>query len=316
LAGAWAGGTIENVLGVRTRIKAATALAISAVALLVAPASSEVPNLEWTALLPPIPTAQNPQPGPVSTCEKPTPGCIRAQIRRLREKRDEWGCNHRAVFATTYLMLTKQIFADVKSGLVERDFIDPKYLYTEDALFANVYLRTIKAYDRGDEIARAWKIAFDTAARDDTGAVQDMLLGINAHVQNDMPFVLASLGLSTPDGKSRKPDHDEGNGSLNRGYEAVVEEVRVRFDSAIGLSNPAGLPADDLLGLELVRVWRENVWRNAEKLLNADGKREQRQVAKRIEDDAAATAQAIAAGALPGYGATRDAYCAAGPSGG
>jgi hypothetical protein len=280
------------------------------------PASAEVPNLEWTGLLPPLPTAQNPQPGPVSTCPKPNPGCIRTQIRRQRAARDKWGCDHRAVFATTYLMLTKQIFEDVKTGFVEDNFLDPKYLYSEDALFANVYFRTARAYRRGEEVAKAWQIAFDTAKRDDTGAVQDMLLGINAHVQNDMPFVLAHLGLRERDGTSRKPDHDVANGALNRGYEEVVEEVRLRFDELIGISNPALLPADDLLGLELVRVWRENVWRNAEKLLNAKGKQEQRQVAKQIEDDAAVTAQMIATPGLPGYGATRDAYCAAGPSGG
>jgi len=80
-------------LGVRTkRIAAIAALAASGLALAVAPASSEVPNLEWTSLLPPIPTAKNPQPGPVATCKEPKPGCIRAQIRRLRGARDEWGC--------------------------------------------------------------------------------------------------------------------------------------------------------------------------------------------------------------------------------
>ncbi len=294
----------------------ASALAASALALGAMPASSEVPSLEWTALLPAIPTAQNPQPGPVATCKKATPGCIRAQVRRLRAARDRYGCDHRAVFATTYLMLTKQILEDVKSGLVERDYIDPEYLYVEDAVFNNVYQRTLRAWKGGREVADAWRIAFETAERDDTGAVQDMLLGINAHVQNDMPFVLASLGLTTPNGRTRKPDHDEANGSLNRGYEDVVEEVRVRFDEAIGLSNPAALPADDLLGLELVRGWRENVWRNAEKLLNAHGKQEKRQVAKQIEADAAVTANALAAGGIPGYGATRDTYCLAGPSGG
>ena len=35
-----------------------------------------------------------------------------------------------------------------------------------------------------------------------------MLLGINAHVQNDMPFVIAALGLRNKKGGSRKPEHD------------------------------------------------------------------------------------------------------------
>ncbi|CAN5132935.1 hypothetical protein BH24ACT23_BH24ACT23_11220 [soil metagenome] len=277
------------------------------------PASSEVPNLGWTAVLPPVATKSNPQPRPVHTCRTPKPRCIRAQMRRLRNTRNRLGCDHRAVFATTYLRLTKQLFADVKSGLVERDYIDPEYLYTEDALFATVYLRTVRAYKQDREVADAWRIAFETAERDDTGAVQDMLLGINAHVQNDMPFVLANLGLRKPNGTSRKPDHDEANGTLNRAYEDVVREVKERYDPAIALSNSPLVPLDDLAGLELVRGWRENVWRNAEKLLNAETKRERRQVAKGIERDAAATAESIAAGGVPGYGATRDEYCATGP---
>ena len=75
--------------------------------------------------------------------------------------------------------------------------IDPKYLYTEDGLFANFYFKVIRAWRRGEPIPEAWRIAFQAAEDGDKAGVQDMLLGINAHVQNDMPFVLASLGLRT-----------------------------------------------------------------------------------------------------------------------
>ncbi len=60
-----------------------------------------------------------------------------------------------------------------------------------------------------------------------------MLLGINAHVQNDMPFVLAALGQRTRKGQSRKPDHDAFNASLNRAYPRVVAAVRNRFDEVV-----------------------------------------------------------------------------------
>ncbi|HYH62404.1 MAG TPA: hypothetical protein VD766_11110, partial [Solirubrobacterales bacterium] len=81
----------------KRRIATVSVLAASVLAIGAVPASAEVPNLEWTALLPPLPTAQNPQPGPVSTCPEPKPSCIRTQIRRLRAARDRWGCDHRAV---------------------------------------------------------------------------------------------------------------------------------------------------------------------------------------------------------------------------
>jgi Family of unknown function (DUF5995) len=278
--------------------------------------SAEVIDIPWTELLPPIPTSSNPQPRPVANCRVAKPRCVRVTIQRLRALRDRLGCDHRAVFATTYLELTKQIRDDMRAGLVRREMIDPKYLYTEDGLFANFYFKVIRAWRRGEPVPEAWRIAFLAAADGDKAGVQDMLLGINAHVQNDMPFVLASLGLRTRDGRSRKPDHDFTNGTLNRGYPRVVKAVRDRFDPSMDLSNSPLIPLDDLAGLELTRTWREIVWRNAERLLNARGAAERARVAQSIEDYAALNARLIAAASLPGYGATRDAYCEAGPSGG
>jgi len=63
--------------------------------------------------------------------------------------------------------------------------------------------------------------------------------------------------------------------------------------------------------MELVKTWREGVWRNAERLLNAKTSAERRQVADQIETNAATWARFMAAPQQPGYRATRDAYCRA-----
>jgi hypothetical protein len=267
------------------------------------------PGVPWTELMPALPTAENPQPHPIPHCRKATVGCVDTELERLAAARDRFGCDHRGVFATTYFELTSQLRRDISRGIVKRDFISPKYLYREDALFANVYFRVLRADRRGDPVPEAWRIALDAAADGDYYGAQDMLLGINAHVQNDMPFVLAALGLRTRHGKSRKPDHDAVNETLNRAYGKVVRAVRDRFDPSLDLTNPEQVPFDDVAGLELVREWREQVWRNAERLLNADSRAEYRRVAASIEDYAAADAKLIAAVGPPGYGETRDAYC-------
>src|SRR5918992_5460829 len=101
-----------------------------------------VPNTNWTALLPPAGgTTADVQPGPVPFCEVPTIDCIDSTIDRLQALRDELGCDHRAVFATTYLELTKAIrtLLDDEPEIVA----DPEYLYFEDALFANFYFDEI-----------------------------------------------------------------------------------------------------------------------------------------------------------------------------
>jgi hypothetical protein len=300
----------------RARLAIATLAAAAAVGAGASSSSAEVIDVPWTELLPPLETASNPQPRPVPNCRVAKPKCVRVTIERLRRLRNDLGCDHRAVFATTYLELTKQIRDDIRAGLVRRDMIDPGYLYAEDGVFANFYFRVVRAWSRGEPVPEAWRIAFQAAASNDKAAVQDMLLGINAHVQNDMPFVLASMGLRTKDGRSRKPDHDFTNGTLNRAYPRVVAAVRERFDPSMDLSNSPLIPLDDLAGLELTRVWREVVWRNAERLLNARTDAEVARVTRSIEDYAALNARLIAAAGVPGYGAQRDAYCAAGPSGG
>jgi hypothetical protein len=219
------------------------------------------------------------------------------------------GCDHRAVFDTTYLVLTQYLRKEVARGKRSR-IKDLKYLYTEDALFADIYFNTLRDYGKGKEVAPAWQIALDTAKRSDVNAAQDMLLGINAHVQNDMPFLLAALGQRTKSGATRKPDHDKMNEILDAAYERVVRQIEDRFDPIVATTNARWTFADDYAGLELVKEWREQVWRNAERLLAAKTKAERDQVAAQIQQYAGEWARNIANPIqIPGYRAQRDAYC-------
>ncbi len=139
-----------------------------------------------------------------------------------------------------------------------------------------------------------------------------MLLGINAHVQNDMPFMLAAITLRDARGHTRKDDHDAENKILDDAYDEVVREVARRYDPLASLQLESTAPASDIFGAELVKLWRESVWRNAERLVNAKSDEERKSVADSIHAQAAATASLISTAATgpPGYRATRDAYCA------
>ncbi len=290
------------------RIAIAVALIATTGAVATAPSSASTwPNLPWSDLLPPAPSSTEVQPGPVKHCRKPTQRCIRGVLKRLRKTQNRFGCDHRAVFATTYLKLTKQLAIALRRPA----FFDyRRYLLTQATEFSNVYLRALRAYDRGEPVPEAWRISFETAAAGDVNGAQDMLLGINAHVQNDMPFVVAALGLRAPDGGSRKPDHDRVNQVLNAAYDHVVAAVTRRYDPQVGLTNSPLTPLDDAAGLELAKGWREGVWRNAERLMNAGSDAERAQVAQQIEQNAGLWARAIATPQQPGYRAQRDAYCA------
>ncbi|GAC1436191.1 MAG: hypothetical protein NVSMB51_07050 [Solirubrobacteraceae bacterium] len=272
------------------------------------PATADAPYLDWPGLLPALPTSGDAQPGPQPGCGEPSLACIDYEIDRMGELQTAFGCDHRGVFDTTYLVLTRTLRAALADGAPR--FADPQDLESEDALFADYYFRTVAAYDAGKPVPAAWRIAFDNAAAGDATATQDMLLGINAHVQRDMPYVLATLGLHTPGGLSRKQDHDRFNEVLNHAYGAVVRTIAQRYDRFTAISNP-GTVADNLAGLELVKAWRENVWRNAERLLNATSPLARGLVEASIENNAALTARMIAAPQvlLANYRTQRDAYC-------
>jgi uncharacterized protein DUF5995 len=295
-------------MNARFAIAVVFALAAALVCAPGAAASSHPANVQWEELLPAMPSSAGVQPHGVPFCRRASVACVDTEIRRLRTAQTRFRCDHRGVFATTYLELTRELRRTLRRD--PRFFRWPRYLYVEDALFADVYFNSLRANRLGTPVPPAWRIAFDTARSGQVNAGQDMLLGINAHVQNDMPFVLAALGLRSPKGASRKPDHDKVNLILDSAYEPVVRAVARRYDPFVDSTNATWNPLDDAGGLELVKGWREEVWRNAERLLNARSAGERREVAAQIQQNAAVWAQAIATPQQPGYRAQRDAYCA------
>ena len=256
----------------------------------------------------PIEIPRRPLPGPVPGCRHASVRCVSATVRRLRALEERMGCNHRAVFATTYRVLTQVALETVRRNPRFLRYLN--YFYFQDALFADIYLATGRAWARGRRVAPAWRIAFEAARDKDLLASQDMLLGINAHVQNDMPYLLAALGTHTRRGHSRKIDHDAENGILERAYQRVVDAVERRYDPSLAVTNPDDSNADDVAGLELVAGWREEVWRNARRLLmTRRDPQAHAAVVEDIETNAADWARGIAAAETPGYRAERDAYC-------
>ena len=137
-----------------------------------------------------------------------------------------------------------------------------------------------------------------------------MLLGINAHVQNDMPFMLAAITLRDAKGRSRKDDHDAENKILDDAFDEVVREVARRYDPLASLQLESTRPSSDVFGAELVKRWREGVWRNAERLVNAETDEEREAVAESIHPQAALSAQTSSPPDAAGTGDPRR-YCAA-----
>ena len=179
-------------------------------------------------------------------------------------------------------------------------------------MFARMYFEAYDAWERGDlaNVPDAWEEAFDAGRDRSVAGIGNLLMSMNAHINRDFPFMLANLGLTMPNGASRKPDHDRGNEVLNRLYDDVLQEIARRWDPTVLSYDVRGTTIDDAGIFQILQGWREQVWRHAEMLVNAQTPEERQAVADYIEGYALEMARTIKAGSS-GDSTARDAHCAA-----
>jgi hypothetical protein len=276
-------------------------------------ASAEDPSfVEWTALAPGLTTDY--EPSTANDCAAGRTHCVDAAVREMKRRFDPLAaaCDHNAIFSLTYLRTTEEYRRTIDDPAF---FQDTNFVNHEDAVFARYYFQAYDDWAAGRQAAvpPAWAIAFRAADQHAVSAAGNIALGINAHVQRDLPFVLAAIGLVKPDGSSRKPDHDRVNEFLNRVADDLYPEVARRFDPTVDDSQVPGTTLDDFAEFQIIPTWREIAWRNAERLVSASSPEARAQVAADIEAYAASQAQTLVAayqyGPL-GNSAARDAYCA------
>jgi hypothetical protein len=296
------------MLGIRlvTLLLAAALLSTPSVA-----QAEDPPFVGWSELLPGLTTQFVPD--SINDCTAGRTHCVDATIREMQRRFNPLAgsCDHNVIFSLVYLRVTQEYRRTINDPTF---FQDTRFVNHEDAIFAKAYFDAYDAWHAGNAAATpgAWAVAFRAAANRSVSSSGDLLLGINAHVQRDLPFVLAAIGLVRPDGSSRKPDHDRVNQILNRVIDNFYAETAARFDPTIDDTEIPGT-ADDFGLFQTLVVWREAAWRNAERLVTAPTPAARAIVAASIE--AAATAQAQAIVRATAYGPTqssaaRDAYCA------
>ncbi len=292
----------------KSRIRPIVAACAVALALPAAAAARPAPYIPWPDALPGLPTLRNPQPAPSAGCTDLKIDCVEGNLGHLTTLQNELGCNHLGIFAATY-RITTQTFRDTMVSGSPR-FADPAWGIAIDSAFHDYYFNPLSAWQAGKPVPGAWRIAFQTAASGDANATVDLALGINAHVQRDLPYVLATEGLHTRSGASRKHDWDQYNIFLDRAYGPIVQYIAAHYDPTVSLTNPDTI-FDGETAVQIFSVWREEAFRNAEGLLNARTPAARRRVERSIEAVATNTARVIAGvPTIPGYRAVRDAFCA------
>lgn len=261
------------------------------------------------AVLPAMPMPYRPYTG--SICQSGQPQCIEDVISTMGTRLAPLAetCDHNAIFSLAYLRVTQNVKAATDAGY----FTDRRWLTRIDAVFAHKYFETLDTWTAGhtSAVAPAWRIALQASDDKTMSGLGDFMLGMNAHINNDFPYVLAQVGLTGPDGKTHKPDHNAYNDRLDSLYHPVFDEEAARFDPEFNKIDIG--PVDDLAVSSIMRGWREMVWRHAEALVaTRNAPVLHRLVEKEIAQYAAAQAQLVKA--IPIFLASstpqRESFCA------
>jgi len=301
----------------RVRILAGSiigALSISLVpALGTSPAHADpLPYVPWSSYLPGwtdeyIPSSEN-------DCVAGRDNCLKASLKEMSDIADSTasGCSHNAVFARAYLRMT-QLYDYTRD--IPGYYDDVRYMNHMDAVFAKYYFDAYNNWQSGNRAAvpQSWLIALDAARDKAVTGSGDLLLGMNAHINRDLAFVLAGSGLVTPDGVSGKADFDAVEEWLYDATAPLMAEFSARFDPTMDDSaDPLGAGYWTLF--QMVSGWRENAWRNAEALVSAPTATQRALVAANIEAEANAVAESLrlTQAYTPPFTSTtsRDAFCA------
>jgi hypothetical protein len=174
---------------------------------------------------------------------------------------------HLRVFLSTYQRTTKAVGDAVQTA----SFEDPDWVERWDVAFAELYLVALDAeLNGGDTVSRPWRLAF--TAPPDLRPLRQVLLGINAHVNYDLPQALLAV-ISDDDFSDplvmerRRRDHERIDKVLASRVAAEDDEL-----TAIGgasLLDRLLTPLNRLGSKRFLREARQKVWHNTLELQEA-----------------------------------------------
>lgn len=180
---------------------------------------------------------------------------VLARMESLQARLDASG-DWRAVFCHTYLLTTRFVGEAIGRG----EFRDADWMTRLDVRFAQYYFDALTQWDHHMSGVEPWKIAFAECKAQRTTALQDIALGMNAHINHDLVLAIVDVLAPGDDLDLRRADHDHINTVLARVVDDVQDKVEWRYDPLASVFDFAlGNLDEEIMGW-VIEVARNHVW--------------------------------------------------------
>ena len=170
----------------------------------------------------------------------------------------------RGVFVKVYEVITKNIQVMID----QKRFEDPKWVRQVGLTYANYFRRVFFSYEfyqRNGAFTTAmphsWWLAFEENRRNDLSVAVQLILSVNAHIQNDLPSALIDSGA-------------DFSPRCQRDYARIGDVFAESFDDswkAIARIEGGGFwffqrQIGSLMAENWIEIFRDGAWKNALKL--------------------------------------------------
>jgi hypothetical protein len=198
------------------------------------------------------------------------------------EQRDD----RRGDFLRCYRMMTGSMLLAIEEG----DFHDAPWIRQLLHHFADYYFAALADYDHNrPETPLVWTVTHRTAIEPETLVLQNLLLGINAHINYDLVLALYDIlspernALSSAGHRQRYEDHRHVNVVIGRTVDEVQDSVVEPQAPLMDIVDKLLGPMDEWAAPLLIRKRRDEVWRHALQMLAAQDDTERETVRQQIE---------------------------------
>jgi hypothetical protein len=159
----------------------------------------------------------------------------------------------------------------VARAIEDAQFEDPEWVERWDVAFADLYLAALDLDLAGSpQVSRPWRLAFDAPAG--LPALRHVLLGINAHINYDLPqallAVITDAEFADPVVVARRGrDHERIDGVLSG--RVAAEDDELGAVSTLTVVDRLLQPLNRLSSKRFLREARQKVWHNTGELQRA-----------------------------------------------
>jgi len=213
---------------------------------------------------------------------------VQSLLVNMQARADSWknAGDQRHVFLGCYSMMSQNMY----HAITQEQFINADWVGRLLLRFSEYYFEALAHYDYNPDISPAvWRQVHDASLNPEINVTQNLLLGVNAHINYDLPLALYDCLVES--WKELPGQHKE---SLKKDHELVNEIIANTIDavqdSIINPSSWSMAAIDVLMGRldewllsKLISSWRNEVWEVNLELLSCPGEDHRESIRKTQE---------------------------------